>query len=59
MGSSPFSPMLTDMISFSITGRVSSPSSLLIFDAVGNRIDPAISNRKPSMSSTVAAMPPL
>ena len=51
--------MLTDMISFSITGRVSSPSSLLIFDAVGNRIDPAISNRKPSMSSTVAAMPPL
>ena len=44
---------------FSITGRVSSPSSLLIFDAVGEADRPAISNWKPSMSSTVAAMPPL
>ena len=59
IASSPFSPRLTDMISDSMVGRVSRPSSLLIFCAVGKRTDPAISYLKPSISSTVADMPPL
>jgi len=59
IASSPFSPMLTDMISFSMVGSESRPSSELIFGAVGKRTEPAISYLKPSISSTVAAMPPL
>lgn len=61
IASSPFSPRLTDMISDSMVGRVSSPpSSLLIFCAVGGkRTEPAISYLNPSINSTVAAMPPL
>ncbi len=51
--------MLTDMISVSMVGSESRPSSELIFGAVGNRTEPAISYLKPSISSTVAAMPPL
>ena len=50
--------MLVDITSGSTVGRVSSPRSLVIWLAVGNCTEPAISYRKPSINSTVAAMPP-
>ncbi|RFZ51655.1 hypothetical protein MSS4_01543 [Mycobacterium marinum] len=50
--------MLVDITSGATVGKVSSPSSLLIWLAVGNCTDPAISKWKPSISSTVAAIPP-
>jgi hypothetical protein len=58
MASSPASPMLTLITSASTVGRVSRPRSLVSTLGVGNCTDPAISYRKPSISSTVAAMPP-
>ena len=57
-GSSPTPRSATDITSRSIVGRVSRPSSSTTTGAVGNCTEPAISNRYPSKSSTVEAIPP-
>ncbi|CFR79711.1 Uncharacterised protein [Mycobacterium tuberculosis] len=57
-GSSPTPRNATDITSRSTVGKLSRPNSLLTAEEVGNCTDPAISNRYPSNSSTVEAIPP-
>ena len=57
-GSSPTPRSDTDITSRSTVGSVSRPSSRLTVAEVGICTEPAISNLKPSKSSTVEAIPP-
>src|SRR6476660_7032823 len=52
-------PRLADITSASTVGSESSPRPFAIWLGIGNCTEPAISLRKPSMSSTVAAIPPV